>query len=237
MAQPSSRRSIPPRPAPASSFARAKASARSTPRGAPPSPARRRSARFHAACMTEICEAICAEIRPPRRSRHHCISVPGGEEIAQKTGNPTPPASSAAYPFWAPRASYILSPVRHGIHSIHRGIDVGARRQQNMFSAQPAPPQRMPRRALYNLPDFAILDKGRFCRRRSQIPALNTPSTGSTIAGGLAKLTKLAQGALDLHSSRSQVDKGFLWQIAERAGAPAGMKERILLAEHGNGSA
>lgn len=37
-----------------------------------------------------------------------------------------------------------------------------------------------------------------------------------TIAGGFAKLTKLAQGALDLHSSRSQVDKGFLWAIAEK---------------------
>ena len=31
-----------------------------------------------------------------------------------------------------------------------------------------------------------------------------------TIAGGFAKLTKLAQGALDLHSSRSEVDRDFL---------------------------
>ena len=30
-----------------------------------------------------------------------------------------------------------------------------------------------------------------------------------TLAGGFAKVTKLAQGALDLHSGRSQVD--FMW--------------------------
>ena len=35
-----------------------------------------------------------------------------------------------------------------------------------------------------------------------------------TIAGGIGKLTKLAQGALDLHSSRSQVDVGFLQELA-----------------------
>ncbi len=51
-----------------------------------------------------------------------------------------------------------------------------------------------------------------------------------TIAGGFAKLTKLAQGALDLHSSRSQVDKSFLWTIAEKAGAAEDMKDRILFA-------
>ena len=37
-----------------------------------------------------------------------------------------------------------------------------------------------------------------------------------TIAGGFAKLTKLAQGALDLHSSRSEVDRAFLATLARR---------------------
>ncbi|MEC8037351.1 MAG: cobalt-precorrin-5B (C(1))-methyltransferase, partial [Pseudomonadota bacterium] len=34
-------------------------------------------------------------------------------------------------------------------------------------------------------------------------------------AGGIGKLTKLAQGALDLHSGRSQVDIGFLTSLVE----------------------
>jgi cobalt-precorrin-5B (C1)-methyltransferase len=33
-----------------------------------------------------------------------------------------------------------------------------------------------------------------------------------TIAGGFAKITKLAQGALDLHSGRSQVEHGTAFQ-------------------------
>jgi cobalt-precorrin-5B (C1)-methyltransferase len=37
-----------------------------------------------------------------------------------------------------------------------------------------------------------------------------------TIAGGFAKLTKLAQGALDLHSGRSQVDMTWLAEGPER---------------------
>ena len=36
-----------------------------------------------------------------------------------------------------------------------------------------------------------------------------------TIGGGIGKITKLAQGAVDLHSSRSQVD--FDW-LAQKAG-------------------
>ncbi|MEO1264957.1 MAG: cobalt-precorrin-5B (C(1))-methyltransferase, partial [Pseudomonadota bacterium] len=42
--------------------------------------------------------------------------------------------------------------------------------------------------------------------KRHPIPRL-------TIAGGFGKLTKLAQGALDLHSSRSQVDFARLAEL------------------------
>ena len=39
-----------------------------------------------------------------------------------------------------------------------------------------------------------------------------------TIAGGFGKLTKLAQGARDLHSGRSQVDFDALGALAQHAG-------------------
>src|SRR5690606_10009928 len=42
-----------------------------------------------------------------------------------------------------------------------------------------------------------------------------------TLAGGFGKLTKLAQGALDLHSGRSRVDFHGLAALLEEAGAPA----------------
>ncbi|MDP7620999.1 MAG: cobalt-precorrin-5B (C(1))-methyltransferase, partial [SAR324 cluster bacterium] len=65
---------------------------------------------------------------------------------------------------------------------------------------------------IYNLPDIAMLDMGDFVGgmlkyfRKHPLPKL-------TIGGGFGKLTKLAQGQLDLHSRRSQVD--FI-QLAEQ---------------------
>jgi len=44
--------------------------------------------------------------------------------------------------------------------------------------------------------------------RKHPIPKL-------TIAGGIGKMTKLAQGAIDLHSGRSQVDFGALSKMAD----------------------
>jgi cobalt-precorrin-5B (C1)-methyltransferase len=71
---------------------------------------------------------------------------------------------------------------------------------------------------LYRLPDDALLDMGDFAGavlkylRRHPVPRL-------TIAGGIGKLAKLADGHLDLHSGRSTVDLGFLAALAETAGA------------------
>ena len=48
-----------------------------------------------------------------------------------------------------------------------------------------------------------------------------------TIAGGFAKLVKLGQGALDLHSSRSQVDFDRLAQWSVEAGGTQDLRTRI----------
>jgi cobalt-precorrin-5B (C1)-methyltransferase len=49
-----------------------------------------------------------------------------------------------------------------------------------------------------------------------------------TIAGGVGKMTKLAQGLLDLHSRRGSVDLGVLGQLAERCGGSPELGARIL---------
>ena len=74
---------------------------------------------------------------------------------------------------------------------------------------------------LYGLPDTALLDMGDFAGgmlkylRRHPLPRV-------TIAGGFGKLGKLAQGHLDLHSSRSQVDFDDLAEaLAGLGAAPA----------------
>jgi len=58
---------------------------------------------------------------------------------------------------------------------------------------------------LYGLPDHAMLDMGDFAG--GMIKYMRRHPVGRlTIGGGIGKLTKLAQGAVDLHSGRSQVD-------------------------------
>ena len=72
--------------------------------------------------------------------------------------------------------------------------------------------------ALYGLPEFALIDMGDFVGgtlkylRRHPIPRL-------TLAGGFAKLAKLAAGHLDLHSSRSAVDLPALAELLAERGA------------------
>jgi cobalt-precorrin-5B (C1)-methyltransferase len=51
-----------------------------------------------------------------------------------------------------------------------------------------------------------------------------------TIAGGVAKMTKLAQGMLDLHSKRGTVDLAALAALAEAAGGTTALGARITAA-------
>jgi cobalt-precorrin-5B (C1)-methyltransferase len=48
-----------------------------------------------------------------------------------------------------------------------------------------------------------------------------------TIAGGVGKMTKLAQGLLDLHSRKGSVDLVALAVLAEQAGGTPALAERI----------
>ncbi len=61
--------------------------------------------------------------------------------------------------------------------------------------------------------------------RRHPVPRL-------TVAGGFAKLSKLAAGHLDLHSGRSQVDKAFLADLARAAGADDELVRRVAGGQH-----
>jgi cobalt-precorrin-5B (C1)-methyltransferase len=144
------------------------------------------------------------------------ISVEGGEALAAKTWNPrlgivgglsilgttgvVVPFSCAAW-----------------IHSIHRGIDVARAAGLTHVAGSTGNMSEQAVQARHRLQESALLDMGDFAGgllkylRAHPIPRL-------TIAGGFAKITKLAQGALDLHSSRSEVDLAFLAGIAAEAG-------------------
>ncbi len=156
------------------------------------------------------------------------ISVPGGEEIAKKTWNPRLGIVGGISILGTTGVVHPFS-CSAWIHSIHRGIDVARAAGQKHVLGATGSTSEDAAQALYDLPDFAILDMGDFAGGVLKY-LRDHPIDKLTIAGGFAKLTKLAQGALDLHSSRSQVDKSFLWAIAEKAGAPESMKDQILFA-------
>ena len=100
------------------------------------------------------------------------------------------------------------------IDSIRRGIDVARAAGHTHVAACTGSTSEKAATSLYGLPEDALLDMGDFAGavlkylRRHPIPRL-------TIAGGFAKLSKLADGHLDLHSGRSQVN---LDSLARRAG-------------------
>ena len=102
------------------------------------------------------------------------------------------------------------------IASIHRGIDVAvATGRSHVIAATGATSETVARR-IYGLTEEDCLDMGDFAGgvlkylRKHPIPRL-------TISGGIGKMTKLAQGASDLHSGRSQVDFAALAEMANCA--------------------
>ena len=140
------------------------------------------------------------------------VSIPGGEEIARRTWNPrlgiegglsilgttgiVRPFSCAAW-----------------IASIHRGIDVARATGLTHVAGCTGATSEAAVRALHRLPEHAMIDMGDFAGgmlkylRRHPVPRV-------TLGGGLAKVAKFAQGALDLHSGRSELDMGALAVLA-----------------------
>jgi cobalt-precorrin-5B (C1)-methyltransferase len=135
------------------------------------------------------------------------ISVPGGAALAAKTWNGrlgivgglsilgttgiVNPFSCAAW-----------------IASIHRGIDVARASGFQHVAGCTGSTSEDAVQKHYGLPLEALLDMGDFAGGLLKYLRVN-PLPRVTIGGGFGKMVKLAQGAMDLHSGRSQVD--FEW--------------------------
>ncbi|NNF77973.1 MAG: cobalt-precorrin-5B (C(1))-methyltransferase [Rhizobiales bacterium] len=139
------------------------------------------------------------------------ISVPEGKELAKKTWNPRLGIKGGLSILGT---TGIVNPFSCSawIHSIHRGIDVARAQGRERVAGATGSTSEAAVKALYDLPDEALLDMGDFAGGMLKYLRKN-PVPKVSIAGGFAKLAKLGQGFLDLHSGRSQVD--FKW-LAER---------------------
>lgn len=142
------------------------------------------------------------------------ISVPGGQVLALKTWNPRLGIIGGISILGT---TGIVRPFSCSawIASIHRGIDVArADRLEHVAGCTGSTSEAVVQK-LHGLPDHAMLDMGDFSGGLLKYLAKH-PVPRLTIGGGIGKIAKLAQGARDLHSSRTQVDFKILndWAIA-----------------------
>ena len=112
------------------------------------------------------------------------------------------------------------------IHSIHRGIDVARATGLRHVAGATGRTSEAAVRDLYSLEAGALIDMGDFAGGMLKYLRAH-PVPRVTVAGGFAKLVKLGQGAMDLHSSRSQVDYAALAGLARAAGAADALAEEI----------
>ena len=112
------------------------------------------------------------------------------------------------------------------IHSIRQGIDVARATGVGHLAAATGKTSEAAVRRFHGLDEDAILDMGDFVGGLLKYLDAH-PVARLTIAGGFAKLTKLAQGHLDLHSSRGQVDFPALAEMAAGLGATALCQQTI----------
>jgi cobalt-precorrin-5B (C1)-methyltransferase len=145
------------------------------------------------------------------------ISVPDGEALALKTWNPRLGIVGGLSILGTTGIVHPFS-CSAWIASIHQGIDVARAGGLRHVAGATGSTSEAAVKALYGLPDEALIDMGDFVG--GMLKYLRThPVARVTVAGGFGKLTKMAQGAMDLHSGRSQVD--FEW-LAARVGELAG---------------
>jgi len=177
--------------------------------------------------MTQVVKSLCAE-HGQAGDIILTLSVPNGEEIAKKTWNGRLGIVGGISILGT---TGIVRPFSCSawIASIHRGIDVARAAGAPHLLAATGSTSEAAAQELYHLPDYALIDMGDFVGGVLKY-LRHHPVKRLTLAGGFAKFSKLAQGAMDLHSNRSTIDRQFLWQQAAQAGLPALFEETVLTA-------
>ncbi|MEW2124839.1 cobalt-precorrin-5B (C(1))-methyltransferase [Streptomyces sp. NPDC007259] len=159
------------------------------------------------------------------------VGVDEGEEIARSTWNPRL-GILGGLSVLGTTGVVVPYSCSAWIDSIRRGVDVARAAGLGHVAGCTGSTSEKTVVAEYGLPEIALLDMGDFAGavlkyvRRHPVDRL-------TVCGGFAKLSKLAAGHLDLHSGRSQVDKGYLAELARRGGADEALAAEIAVANTG----
>ena len=153
------------------------------------------------------------------------ISIPGGATIAARTLNARL-GIIGGLSILGTTGIVIPFSCAAWIDTIHRGIDVARAMGLPHIVGATGTTSEAAAQALCGLPEPALVEMGDFVGgmlkylRRHPVPRV-------TIAGGFAKMTKLGQGLMDLHSKRGGVDFGWLAARVGEAGGHAGLGARV----------
>ncbi|GBQ20052.1 cobalamin biosynthesis protein cobalt-precorrin-6A biosynthesis protein CbiD [Acetobacter estunensis NRIC 0472] len=165
------------------------------------------------------------EVSGPTPDASVTISIANGEELAQRTLNGRL-GIVGGLSVLGTTGIVVPFSCSAWIDSIRRGIDVARAMHLPHLAASTGNVSERSVQALFNLPDAALIEMGDFAGgvlkyvRDHPVPRL-------TIAGGIAKMTKLAQGRLDLHSKRGLTDMDALAKLAKESGADNALAQRI----------
>ena len=153
------------------------------------------------------------------------IAVRDGARLAEKTWNPRL-GIVGGLSILGTTGIVIPYSCSAWIHSIHSGVDVARAIGLTHVAGCTGSTSEAAVQGLFGLPAEAMIDMGDFAGgllkylRRHPVPRV-------TIGGGFAKISKLADGHLDLHSGRSQVDLDRLAERAAGCGAGVALCKRI----------
>ncbi|MBO6902343.1 MAG: cobalt-precorrin-5B (C(1))-methyltransferase [Rhizobiaceae bacterium] len=153
------------------------------------------------------------------------ISVPGGEEIATRTLNPRL-GILGGISILGTTGIVIPFSCSSWIHSIHRGIDVARAMGFDHVAGSTGSASENAVQIHHGLHEVALIDMGDFAGGMLKYLRAH-PVPRVTIAGGVAKMTKLAQGLLDLHSKRGHADLDALAELALKTGGGEALAEKV----------
>jgi cobalt-precorrin-5B (C1)-methyltransferase len=156
------------------------------------------------------------------------LAIPGGEVLAAKTLNPRL-GIVGGLSILGTTGVVVPYSCSAWIHGIRRGIDVARAMGATHVAGATGTASEAAVRKLHSLPEIALIDMGDFVG--AMLKYIRThPVPRVTIAGGVAKISKLAQGLLDLHFKRGAVDLATLARFAGAAAGSAALRARMLAA-------
>ena len=147
------------------------------------------------------------------------LAIPGGERLAEKTMNRRL-GIVGGLSILGTTGIVVPYSCSAWIHSIYRGIDVARAAGLEHVAGATGATSEAAVAKLHGLAEQALIDMGDFVG--GMLKYLRRHPIGRvTIAGGMAKMSKLGQGLLDLHSRRGEVDLQWLAARATEAGGDA----------------